>query len=120
MPRNSCSLRQVVCNFRGREDAEGAVGADDAYLDVLAADLAFEALLQRQYGGVHRILKLHVVTVSLLKERLGVGHVLAYCRRLPRKVRAAGVHLVQLRPCVVVARNQERDAERPHAAVFGE
>ena len=58
----------------------------------------------------------HLLAVALLQERLCVVHVLANRARLPRKVGAGGVDLVQLWPVVVVAGKQQRHAKGPHAA----
>ena len=47
-----------------------------------------ETHLERQNSRVNGVLDLDVLVVALLQERLGVDHVLPYCRRLPRPVRA--------------------------------
>ena len=63
----------------------------DANLDVILGHLTLEALLEGEDGGVHGVIKLEVLGVPFLKERLPV--VLAHGGRLPGKVGSAGVAL---------------------------
>ena len=48
-------LLEVVLDLGGGEHLEGAVGADDADLDVGVVHRALEALLEREQRGVHRV-----------------------------------------------------------------
>jgi len=56
-------------------------------------NVPFEPLPQRQQRRVHRVIKLHLLIVTLLQEVLGVDVVLANGRGLPPEVGPGRVHL---------------------------
>mmetsp|Transcript_30206 Transcript_30206/g.87672 ORF Transcript_30206/g.87672 Transcript_30206/m.87672 type:complete len:228 (+) Transcript_30206:30-713(+) len=114
--RRSLDFTQIILHFRRHEHAEFSVGADYTDLDVLGCDGLFEAFLQGEDGSVDGVLELDVLIVTFLEEGLRADMVLADCRSLPAEVRTGRVHLEELRPCFVIARYHQRDAEWPHAA----
>ena len=80
----------------------------DANLDVILGHLTLEALLEGEDGCVHGVLKLEVLGVPFLKERLPVDVVLAHGGGLPGEVGAAGVALEEERLAgLVPAADQE-------------
>ena len=76
-------LVEVVLDLLRRQDAELPLAFDQRDLHIVLVHLGHEALLEREDGGVNRVLQLDLLVVALLQERLGTRKALADRGGLP-------------------------------------